>query len=113
MRKKSSRSIEGEYRRLAADSMLKTLQAIPLSAVLGENVLHQGSAMPWYQGPTLLQYLDTVEVQEPGEANSFRMPVQWVNRPHLDYRGFCGRIASGSIRPGDPSGFCPPEGPPW
>jgi len=95
------RTIEAEYQRLVTDSMLTTLQAIPLSAVSGENVLHQGSAMPWFQGPSLLEYLDTVEVQKPKEANSFRMPVQWVNRPHLDYRGFFGRIASGSIRPGN------------
>ena len=95
------RTLEAEYLRLATDSMLTTLQTIPLSAVSGENVLESGTAMPWFEGPTLLQYLDTVEVQKPKEANFFRMPVQWVNRPHLDYRGFTGRIALGSIRPGD------------
>ena len=63
--------------------------------------------MPWYRGPKLLQYLDTVDVQDPKEANSFRMPVQWVNRPHLNFRGFAGRISSGWIRPGDTVGILP------
>jgi bifunctional enzyme CysN/CysC len=95
------RRIEREYSDFSADSGLVGLQAIPLSAVYGENVLYPGTAMPWYQGPTLLDYLDTVKLHNHISQLPFRMPVQWVNRPHLDYRGFCGRVAEGTVFPGD------------
>jgi sulfate adenylyltransferase large subunit len=73
--------------------------AIPLSALNGDNVVVPSAQTPWYRGPTLLSHLETVEVERTGETGFFRMPVQWVNRPHPDFRGFAGLIASGSVRP--------------
>ena len=58
--------------------------------------------MPWYRGPTVIEHLETVEVLDEVGSGPFRLPVQWVNRPNLDFRGFSGRVASGSIRRGDP-----------
>ena len=76
--------------------------AIPMSALNGDNVAARGGAMPWYEGPHLLQYLETVEPAAEAVAGApFRMPVQWVNRASQDFRGFCGTIASGTIRLGD------------
>ena len=86
---------------LAAEHGFLTAQAIPLSSLEGDNVVEPSARMPWYQGPTLLAHLEEMDVAPP-EDGPFRMPVQWVNRPHLDYRGFCGRVAQGSVRPGDP-----------
>jgi len=75
--------------------------AIPLSALKGDNLLHSSVNMPWYQGPTLMSYLETVTINRDVTTRPFRMPVQWVNRPHLDFRGYSGTIVSGAIRPGD------------
>lgn len=75
--------------------------AIPVSAVYGDNIVESGSRMPWYRGPTLMNYLDTVEMDDSSNARPFRMPVQWVNRPTLDFRGFAGQISSGGIAAGD------------
>jgi bifunctional enzyme CysN/CysC len=75
--------------------------AIPLSALKGDNLLHSSVNMPWYQGPTLMSYLETVTINLDVTTRPFRMPVQWVNRPHLDFRGFSGTIVSGAVRPGD------------
>jgi bifunctional enzyme CysN/CysC len=75
--------------------------AVPLSAVEGDNVIERSPRMGWYRGRSLLQYLESVEVDASSGALPFRMPVQWVNRPHQDFRGYAGRIASGTIRPGD------------
>ncbi len=96
------RAIEAEYRIFAKDCHLTTLQAIPLAAVFGDNVLKRSSNTPWYDGPTLFEHLDSVEVRESATRQAFRLPIQWVNRPNLNYRGFCGRIAEGMVRPGDP-----------
>jgi bifunctional enzyme CysN/CysC len=95
--------IEDEYRSYALGQGFETIQAIPVSALDGDNILQPSERMPWYLGPTLLDYLDTVPAMVPaaGKRNTFRMPVQWVNRPSLDFRGFCGRIAEGTLRPGD------------
>ncbi len=90
-----------DYEAFAAGSELATLQAIPLSAVYGENVMRPSDQMPWYHGPTLFDHLDTLDVHAAETDAPFRMPVQWVNRPNLDYRGFCGRVASGTVRQGD------------
>lgn len=76
------------------------IQAIPLSAREGDNVFEPSARMPWYNGPTLADYLDTVEVPG-GEDSPLRFPVQWVNRPNADFRGFCGTLAGGSIACGD------------
>jgi bifunctional enzyme CysN/CysC len=78
-----------------------TVQAIPISALEGDNVVSATSRMPWYRGPSLMDYLDSVELDEEAAARPFRLPVQWVNRPNLDFRGFCGRIAQGAVEPGD------------
>ncbi|MEY4393473.1 MAG: hypothetical protein RL595_722 [Planctomycetota bacterium] len=94
--------IEADYRDFSKDANLTTLQAIPLAAVFGDNVLKRSDNMPWYKGPTLFDHMDTVDVREVSTREAFRLPVQWVNRPNLNYRGFCGRIAEGRVKPGDP-----------
>lgn len=92
--------IEADYRRFAAELGFARIDFIPLSALHGDNLLHESKNTPWYRGPTLLSLLETVEIAQP-EGESLCLPVQWVNRPNLDFRGFCGRIAAGSVRPGD------------
>lgn len=77
------------------------IQAIPMSALAGDNITSNSNNTPWYQGPPLMEYLETVPVDDQRVSAPFRMPVQWVNRPNLDFRGFSGQIASGSIKPGD------------
>ncbi len=93
--------IDADYRAFAADLGFASIQAIPLSALEGDNVLVASTHTPWYSGPTLMTYLNQIEVGAPEQAAPFRMPVQWVNRPNADFRGFCGRIAQGEVRPGD------------
>ena len=93
--------IEKDYREFAKDANLTTLQAIPLAAVSGDNVLKRSENTPWYKGPTLFDHMDTVSVKEVATREAFRLPVQWVSRPNLNYRGFCGRIAEGSVKAGD------------
>ncbi|ANB02748.1 sulfate adenylyltransferase subunit CysN [Ectothiorhodospira sp. BSL-9] len=91
-----------EYRAFAKQLGLEGMTFIPLSALKGDNVIEHGHHMPWYHGPTLMAYLETVEVDEERlQRTPFRMPVQWVNRPHLDFRGFTGMISSGTVKPGD------------
>ncbi|MCA9246398.1 MAG: sulfate adenylyltransferase subunit CysN, partial [Planctomycetales bacterium] len=94
--------IVDEYRAFAADLGFETFQAIPVSARFGDNVMERGPNLPWYDGPTLVHHLESVNVADETVARPFRMPVQWVNRPNLDFRGFAGTIASGLVRPGDP-----------
>lgn len=94
-------AIVADYRSFASSLGFASLQVIPLSGLTGDNVLMPSSSMPWYSGPTLLQYLNTVDTRSTQPQGSFRMPVQWVNRPNLDFRGFCGRVASGTLQPGD------------
>ena len=93
--------IEKQYRAFAGQVGLTEIVAIPLSAVKGDNVTERSENTPYYQGPALMQYLQTVEVQQELGALPFRMPVQWVSRPNQDFRGFAGLIASGTIRRGD------------
>ncbi len=94
--------IDQEFRAFAQDLNFATITSIPLSALEGTNVVESGqTSMPWYAGPSLLQWLETVEPEDAAVTRPFAMPVQWVNRPHLDFRGFSGRIASGSVHPGD------------
>jgi bifunctional enzyme CysN/CysC len=92
--------IDAEYRAFAARLRLTDITAIPLSAVYGDNVTAASGAMPWYSGPTLMQHLETVEVDAALAGQPFRLPVQWVNRPNADFRGFAGQIASGRIAKG-------------
>ena len=95
-------AIEAEVRELAAGLGLEDVTCIPVSATDGDNVVVGSERTPWYDGPTLLAYLETVEVdQERMEAAPFRMSVQLVARPDLDFRGFAGTIAGGTIRPGE------------
>jgi bifunctional enzyme CysN/CysC len=95
-------SIVADYRAFAAGFGFASIQPIPLSGLDGDNVLQRSDKTPWYEGPSLMAYLDTVDVSDARDRHAFRMPVQWVNRPNLDFRGFCGRVAEGQIRPGDP-----------
>ena len=94
--------IVAEYRAFAAPLGLGDIVPIPLSALKGDNVVSPSANTPWYGGPTFMQTLETVELDETRlQSGPFRLPVQWVNRPNLDFRGFSGTIASGSVRPGD------------
>ncbi|MFN4024844.1 MAG: sulfate adenylyltransferase subunit CysN [Hyphomonas sp.] len=77
------------------------IRPIPLSALAGTNMTERSPETPWYDGPSLIEYLETVEIGDARAAAPFRLPVQWVNRPNLDFRGFAGQIASGAVRPGD------------
>jgi len=78
------------------------ITAIPLSALVGDNITERSTNMPWYHGTTLLSYLETVQVDQEVALNKpFRLPVQWVNRPNLDFRGFAGTVVSGTVKTGD------------
>jgi bifunctional enzyme CysN/CysC len=90
-----------EYRDFADQIGVKAFHAIPMSALKGDNITETSAAAPWYQGPPLMALLETLPVEDDLRDKPFRMPVQWVNRPNLDFRGFSGLISSGSIRPGD------------
>ncbi|WP_027331210.1 sulfate adenylyltransferase subunit CysN [Marinimicrobium agarilyticum] len=99
---KTFNRIVEDYRVFAKQIGLENITFIPLSALKGDNIITPSERMPWYRGTTLMGYLETVEVDdELMQASPFRMPVQWVNRPNLDFRGFSGQIASGVLRPGD------------
>jgi bifunctional enzyme CysN/CysC len=93
--------ISGGFRAFAGDLGFREITAIPISARHGDNVSTRSPRMPWHNGLTLLDYLERVDVEDDRAARPFRMPVQWVNRPHADFRGFAGTIASGSLAPGD------------
>ena len=91
-----------DYKAFAEQVGIQKFRAIPISGLNGDNITTLSKAMPWYDGPTLIEHLETVEVSETeNQAKSFRMPVQWVNRPNLDFRGFSGQISAGAIKPGD------------
>jgi bifunctional enzyme CysN/CysC len=94
--------IEDAYREMTADLDFPGVVCIPVSAVKGDNIVDRSTAMAWYRGPTLMGLLDTVEVDESrARAQPLRLPIQWVNRPRDDFRGFAGTIVGGSIRTGD------------
>jgi bifunctional enzyme CysN/CysC len=93
-------AIVADYREFAARIKLTDITAIPLSAVHGDNVIARSARTPWYQGAPLLEHLESVEVGSGLAARPFRLPVQWVNRPHADFRGFAGQIVSGMLRRG-------------
>lgn len=94
--------ISEAFNEFAADFGFTTQIAIPMSARYGDNVTIKSESMPWYGGKTLLDHLETVEVAGTDLEGPFRFPVQWVNRPNLDFRGFSGTIAGGSVSVGDP-----------
>ncbi len=94
--------IEADYRAFAEQLGLSDIQCIPLSALKGDNLIERSTSMPWYQGPSLLQHLETVPLDDDRASHApFRLPVQWVNRPNLDFRGYSGNVAAGSIRVGE------------
>ena len=94
-------AIKQEYEEFARQLDFAEIVAIPVSALKGDNVIEPSAKMPWYHGPTLLAWLETVKVAEELTAKPFRMPIQWVNRPDLDFRGFSGTIAAGRVAVGD------------
>jgi bifunctional enzyme CysN/CysC len=93
--------ILADYRDFAQRIGLPEFTAIPVSALRGDNITEPSPAAPWYQGPALLPLLETLPVGDTLRDQPFRMPVQWVNRPNLDFRGFSGFISAGTLRPGD------------
>jgi len=93
--------IVADYRSFAADLGFTTMVAIPISARFGDNVMLKSEAMPWYEGPTLVDHLETIDVSADLSDAPFRMPVQWVNRPDLDFRGYSGTIVGGRVAVGD------------
>ena len=95
------RKIESDYRDFAKPLGFESIVIMPLSALDGDNIIAKSRQTPWYDGAALLPYLETVNVRSDLAVRPFRLPVQWVNRPNLDFRGFSGTIASGSIKPGD------------
>ena len=93
--------IEVDFRNFAKDLGFGEIMCIPMSALDGDNVTTKSDKSKWYKGPSLLQYLEDVDVEENSLEAPFRLPVQWVNRPNLDFRGFSGTIASGTVKVGD------------
>jgi bifunctional enzyme CysN/CysC len=93
--------IVADYLEFAKQIGLADITAIPMSALKGDNIVECSAKMPWYQGPVLMEHLETVSVEETIQSLPLRMPVQWVNRPDLDFRGFSGRIVSGVVTQGD------------
>jgi bifunctional enzyme CysN/CysC len=93
--------IESDYREFASQIGLNDVTCIPMSALAGDNITEVGPNMPWYQGVPLITHLENVKVDNELQSLPFRMPVQWVNRPDLDFRGFSGQIAGGTVQPGD------------
>jgi bifunctional enzyme CysN/CysC len=94
------RRIADEYRELAGALGIEHVTAVPLSALEGDNLIARSPRTAWYGGPTLLEFLENVPVNAPSGDTGFRLPVQWVNRPSQDFRGFAGTIAAGSVEPG-------------
>ncbi len=90
-----------DYRSFAARLDLPDVHFIPISALNGDNVVDPSPSMPWYRGSSLMNFLESVYIGSDRNLRDFRFPVQFVNRPNLDFRGFCGTIASGTIRPGE------------
>ncbi|HZF25570.1 MAG TPA: sulfate adenylyltransferase subunit CysN, partial [Steroidobacteraceae bacterium] len=91
----------GDYLGFAQSLQFASVTAIPVSARFGDNVLRRSVHMAWYEGPTLLDYLEMVQIDAALEEKPFRFPVQWVNRANHEFRGFAGSVVSGSVRPGD------------
>ncbi|MEU1525479.1 sulfate adenylyltransferase subunit CysN [Nocardia rhamnosiphila] len=93
--------IEADYREFAAGIGLTRVTCIPISALRGDNITESSAETPWYTGPTLVGHLESLPVDDETGRGPFRLPVQWVNRPDLDFRGYSGQIVGGSVRPGD------------
>ncbi len=94
--------IVADYTEFASSIGISSFVDIPISGLVGDNIAERSANMPWYNGPLLLEHLENVELQlDKDQEASFRMAVQWVNRPNLDFRGFSGQISSGTVKPGD------------
>jgi bifunctional enzyme CysN/CysC len=94
--------IDADYRAFASQIGLQNIVTIPMSALRGDNITEPSANTPWYQGPTLMGYLEAVQVEDAADQSGpFRMPVQWVNRPNLDFRGYAGIVVGGSVKPGN------------
>ena len=93
--------LQHEFSAMARTLRISHVQCIPISALEGDNVVRRGPNMPWYFGPTLMQHLETAEIPPERESSGVRFPIQFVIRPDASFRGFAGRVASGTIRPGD------------
>ena len=100
-------AIEGEFLEFASEIGLTDVTFIPLSALRGDNVVEPSANTHWYHGPTLMGYLETVQVDDDTADLPLRLPVQWVSRPNSEFRGLAGRIVGGQIRPGDPVRILP------
>ncbi len=94
-------TIEAAYHGFARDIGLRNVVCIPISALHGDNVTAPSPNTPWYGGPPLIRLLEEIEVDDDLSEGPFRMPVQWVNRPNLDFRGYSGQVVGGTVRPGD------------
>ena len=91
-----------QYRSFANEALeLEEITAVPISALKGDNIVGSSENTPWYDGPSIMEYLESVEVTAAAQSRPFRMPVQWVNRPDREFRGFAGLIGSGTVSPGD------------
>ena len=93
--------IVSDYKEFVAPLNIPDITCIPLSALDGDNVVEKSDRTPWYEGPSLLDFLETVPIDQDRNFEDFRYPVQYVLRPNLDFRGFCGKVASGIVRKGD------------
>src|ERR1700674_2354764 len=94
--------IAADYKAFAAELGFASVAPIPISARFGDNVTAASENTPWYSGPTLLQYLEAIDIDRDNLEKPFRFPVQWVNRPNQDFRGYAGTVASGQIKVGEP-----------
>jgi bifunctional enzyme CysN/CysC len=93
--------ILGDYTAFAQALSIAKIVAIPISALAGDNITEPSGNTPWYKGPTLMSHLENIEIASLSRNAPFRMPVQWVNRPNLDFRGFAGMVSAGTVHPGD------------
>lgn len=93
--------IVADYKAFVEPLGIEDVTCIPLSALEGDNVVDKSERTPWYEGPSLLEFLETVPIDRDRNYTNFRYPVQYVLRPNLDFRGFCGKVASGVVRKGD------------
>ena len=94
-------SIDSAYWVVAEEIGVSQVVSVPVSALTGDNLTRRCADTPWYSGPTLLEHLETLEIEPAAARQPFRMPVQYVNRPNPDFRGYCGRVAAGAVAPGD------------
>ena len=95
-------AIVADYEHFAESIGIETFTAIPMSGLAGDNITTRSDNTPWYEGPVLIDHLEQIEVRSAANRDkAFRLPVQWVNRPNLDFRGFSGQIATGTVKPGD------------